>query len=30
MSMLGFNLLNGATFAALLFVVGSGFTLISA
>ena len=28
MSMLGFNLLNGATFAALLFVVGSGFTLI--
>jgi branched-chain amino acid transport system permease protein len=26
--MLGFNLLNGATFAALLFVVGSGFTLI--
>ena len=26
--MLGFNLLNSATFAALLFVVGSGFTLI--
>lgn len=28
MSMLGFNFLNGVTFAALLFVVGSGFTLI--
>ena len=28
MSMLAFNALNGATFAALLFVVASGFTLI--